>query len=601
MDYKKLGLKVGLEIHQQLNTSHKLFCHCPPKKSIDFPIEIKRKMRAVTGELGEFDPAALYEFLRDREFIYKINSESSCLIELDESPPLDLNLEALSIALQVSKLLYSDILDEIHVMRKTVIDGSAVSGFQRTSLIALNGKLETSFGKIDIETVSLEEDSAPALKKYNGTIEYRLDRLGVPLIEIATAPQITSPEMAKEAAEKIGLILRSTKVMRGIGTIRQDINISISGGSRIEIKGFQELEKIPKIVENEAARQVSLLGIKEELHKRGLRSIISKPEDVTNLFKETKNNLLRKKISQGERIHALVLPKFFGLLKKQCGDRTFGSELNGYAQAFGMGMIHSDEDLQKYQITYEFSELRKKLKAEERDIVLIIAGKNPEKAVNSVLQRAKYCLVGVPEETRVADDIGSKYTRPLPGSARIYPETDIRPIRISEEILEKIEIPKTLIEKEKDLKKILGKELAGQLIHSRYLQKYEHFASEFADHVFIANTFLSTFIDLRRKGYEIDKITDDHLYKIFDLVQKGRLSKKSVSDVLALIIEGKNIDEALKKYELMSEKELRMIIADVIKKNKDQKESVIMGFVMKEVKGRADGENAIRLIKEMKR
>src|SRR3989344_593495 len=409
MDYKKLGLKVGLEIHQQLNTSHKLFCYCPPIESEEFPITTERKMRAVTGELGEFDPAALYEFLRDRQFIYKSHPDSSCLVELDEDPPKNLNLEALKIALQVSKLLFSDILDEIHVMRKTVIDGSAVSGFQRTSLIALNGELETSFGKIDIETISLEEDSAPALKKYNGTIEYRLDRLGVPLIEIATAPQIKSPEMAKEAAEKIGLILRSTKVMRGIGTIRQDINISISGGARIEIKGFQELEKIPKIVENEVARQFFLLEIKEELNKRGLKNIISNPEDVTGLFKETKNNFLKKKLQQGEKIHALVLPKFSGLLKKECGDRTFGKEINGYAQAFGMGMIHSDEDLQKYQITYEFSELRKKLKAEERDIVLIIAGKNPEKAVNSVLQRAKYCLVGVPEETRVADDIGSKY------------------------------------------------------------------------------------------------------------------------------------------------------------------------------------------------
>ncbi len=359
------------------------------------------------------------------------------------------------------------------------------------------------------------------------------------------------------------------------------------------------MEKIPKIVENEVARQVSLLEIKEELHKRGLKNIVSKPEDATGLFKNTKNNFLRKKIQQGERIHALVLHKFSGLLKKQCGDRTFGAELNGYAQAFGMGMIHSDEDLKKYQITYEFSELRKKLKADDRDLVLVVAGKNPEKAINSVLERAKYCLIGVPEETRVADDTGSKYTRPLPGSARIYPETDIRPIRIDEEILGKIEIPKTLMEKERELEKILGKELAAQIIHSKYLKRYEHFASEFSDHIFIANVFLSTFIDLRRKGYEIDKITDDHLYKIFDLVQKGRLAKKSVQDVLTMTIEGKNIEEALEKYEILSEKELRMIIADVIKKNKDKKESVIIGLVMQQAKGRADGENVIRLIKEL--
>jgi len=232
MDYKKLGLRVGLEIHQQLASGTKLFCRCPITKSEEFPLEIHRKMRPVQSELGEEDPAALFEYLRNRTFVYKFNPESSCLIELDESPPLSMNESALKIAVQLSKLLHCSLVSEIHVMRKTVIDGSAVTGFQRTSLIATDGYIETSFGPLEIQTINIEEDSAPAIGK-GDAIEYRLDRLGIPLVEIATGSSISSPQEAKEAAKKIGTLLRSLDVVRGIGSIRQDVNISIKEGSRV--------------------------------------------------------------------------------------------------------------------------------------------------------------------------------------------------------------------------------------------------------------------------------------------------------------------------------------------------------------------------------
>lgn len=596
MDYKKLGLRVGLEIHQQLNTEHKLFCNCPIKKSDSFPLELKRKIRAAAGELGEYDPAALYEFLRGRTFIYKINPESSCLVEADDDPPKNLNPEALRIALQICRLLNSDILDEIHVMRKTVVDGSSVSGFQRTVLIGMNGSLDTSFGEIKILTICLEEDSAPAISRGYGTIEYRLDRLGIPLVEIATSSDIALPEQAREVAEKLGLILRSTNVLRGIGTIRQDVNISIEEGSRIEIKGFQELEKIPKLIENEVQRQVDLLEIKKELHKRGLKDIKEKPVDATNTFKNTKCNFLKKIISESGIILALKLPNFSGLLKHRCSDRTFGKELSSYAESFGFGIIHSDEDLNKYNLVQEFEKLKKELHIDERDLILIVAGQNPDNAMNAVLDRARHCLIGVPQETRVSDGLGSKYTRPLPGSGRMYPESDVPAIKIGKEMIPSA--PETLIERGEELKKILPRGLAEQMIKSRYFSLFEEFRNKFKiESVIIANLFLSTTKDLKRRKFAVEKIRKEDLEWVLGLLEKEKISKDSLPDILIALAEGKDIAYIVKKFESLSDNELEKIVSDVVKQNPSKNESVIMGLIMAKVKGRADGEKILRILR----
>ncbi|MFH1630599.1 MAG: Glu-tRNA(Gln) amidotransferase subunit GatE, partial [Candidatus Aenigmatarchaeota archaeon] len=273
MKHKKdVGLRVGLEIHQRLATRSKLFCSCRADMNEDsFICDVKRKLRAVPGELGDIDPAALHEYMQNRMFVYKNYRGSTCLVEDDCEPPHGLNQDALHIGLQVCKLLDCDIPDEIHVMRKTVIDGSNTGGFQRTVVIGTNGRLETSFGGVDVYSVCLEEEAARIDDHSDGKITYRLSGLGIPLIEITTSNNISTPEQAHEVAEKIGLLLRSTKVQRGIGTIRQDVNISIRGGERIEIKGFQELREMKKLIENEVNRQKALLYIKDELLKRGSR------------------------------------------------------------------------------------------------------------------------------------------------------------------------------------------------------------------------------------------------------------------------------------------------------------------------------------------
>ncbi len=260
MDYRTLGLKIGLECHQQLD-GHKLFCKCPCIIKDDKPdFQIKRRLKASASELGKVDQAALFELQKGKYFIYEGYNDVNCLVELDESPPEELNKKALEIALQVSLLLNAKPLDQIQFMRKVVIDGSNVSSFQRTALVAINGYIETSEGKISIPTVCLEEEAA---KKAEDTPEFRrynISRLCIPLIEISTGPEIRSPDCAKEAAEKIGMVLRSVDgIKRGLGSIRQDINLSIKGHPRVEIKGFQDLRSIPKVVEYETKRQLELI------------------------------------------------------------------------------------------------------------------------------------------------------------------------------------------------------------------------------------------------------------------------------------------------------------------------------------------------------
>ncbi|HDS59720.1 MAG TPA: Glu-tRNA(Gln) amidotransferase subunit GatE, partial [Thermoplasmatales archaeon] len=285
MDYAALGFKAGLEIHQQLDT-HKLFCACPSviTENVDYTFE--RELRPTGSELGEVDRAALAEARRQRRFVYRASRAATCLVEADEEPPHAANAEGLEVCLTVATLLGSRVVDEIQFMRKIVIDGSATSGFQRTALVALGGKVDS----IGIQTICLEEDAARLLEEREGTVYYGLDRLGIPLIEIVTAPDITSPQEAEEVALRIGRLLRATKkVKRGLGTIRQDLNVSISAGNRVEIKGVQDLRSIPSILEKEVERQLELAAVAEELQNRvSDRDLAGQgSREVTDLFVDT--------------------------------------------------------------------------------------------------------------------------------------------------------------------------------------------------------------------------------------------------------------------------------------------------------------------------
>ncbi len=256
IDYQKIGLKSGLEIHQQLDVGKKLFCNCPTYLRNDQPdYKIIRKLHPISGEGGEVDVAVVYEASLDKTFEYEVYYDNDCLLDIDECPPYLINENALDEALKIALLLNCEIYPISQVMRKTVIDGSNTSGFQRTVLIGHSGWVETSFGKVPIDSLALEEDSARIINKDDKVAVYRLDRLGIPLVEIATAPIMNKPEQVKEAALKIGEILRACKVKRGIGTIRQDINMSIKGHERVEIKGFQDPAMMIETVRKEIERQ----------------------------------------------------------------------------------------------------------------------------------------------------------------------------------------------------------------------------------------------------------------------------------------------------------------------------------------------------------
>src|SRR2546421_1155505 len=437
MDYRALDLKVGLEIHQQLAT-HKLFCE-DASVLVDSPggQRFRRRLRPTQSELGEVDAAAIEEAKRRLSFVYEA-TPNTCLVEADEEPPHSPNPEALDIVLEIALLLDAKAASEVDFMRKIVIDGSNTSGFQRSALVALDGHLETNGKRIGVPTILLEEDAARKVSEEEGEVVYRLDRLGIPLVEIATTPDIASPEEAAKVALGIGSWLRATRrVLRGIGTIREDLNVSIRGGSRIEIKGVQELRMISTFVEREVERQRMLLEVAAELRKRGVRSIPTGVQDLSAVFRETQSKVVATALKKGGVVFGWSLPGYAGLLKGK-----LGPELAAHARVAGVaGIFHSDE-LPAYGITTsEVDAVRTALRTETHDAFVLIAEaqEKARSAIEEMAPRAAAAIEGVPPETREPRPDGTTvYSRPLPGKARMYPETDVPPIRVTRERLDRI-------------------------------------------------------------------------------------------------------------------------------------------------------------------
>ena len=625
LDFKALKLKVGLELHQQLDTKYKLFCKCPTTIRKDNPDYLfQRRLRPTPSELGEVDPAALFEFKRGRYYVYQSYDDSVCLVEHDEEPPHDLNPEAVEIALEIALMLHATPVDEIQVMRKIVIDGSNTTGFQRTAIVALGGYIDVEGKRVPIQTICLEEDAARKISESEKEVIYRLDRLGIPLIEIATAPVINTPEETELVAYKIGQLLRMTgKVKRGLGTIRQDLNISIEKGAKIEIKGVQRLDLLAKIVYYEVLRQVNLLKIRDELIKREVREEDFDKEfyNVTDIFQNTKCRVIRRELEKGGVVLALKLPKFSGLLKYEIQPgRRFGTELADYAKFWGgvKGLFHTDE-LPAYGISAdEVEALRRRVHASLKDAVVIIADvkSKVEDALKAVLERAMYALKGVPEETRGANPDGTThYSRPRPGSARMYPETDIRPFRITVELIEKVK--KQLPEPpEVKFKKFveeygLSPQLAKQILKSYYLDLFERFVKRFrkVSPTLIASTLEQTLKMIKHEGYPIDNISDEHFEQIFEALEQNRISKEAIPDILRYFAKkpDKGIEDAIKDLGLtkISVEEARKIILEIIERNRERilkrrnkALTIVMSNAMKILKGKIDAKEVVKIAKE---
>lgn len=469
LDYKKLGLRCGLECHQQLE-GHKLFCSCPTIIRKDKPdFVVRRELRASAGETGEIDVAASHEQKKAKYFLYQGYRDTTCLVELDDEPPHPVNQEALNTALQVANMLNCSIVDEIQFMRKTVVDGSNTSGFQRTALVGMNGWIDMNGKKISIPTVCLEEEACQIIERTTDHDTYNLSRLGIPLIEIATGPDMETPEECKEAAAKLGMILRSIEGMkRGIGTIRQDVNMSIKGGARVEIKGFQEYKSIPKVIDNEISRQLDLI-------KKG--------------------------------------------------------------------------------------------------------------------------RIMVQEVRKAEEDFTTTFLRPMPGAARMYPETDIPLIKPEMGKVGKIEL---IEEKAEKIKKLgIGNDLANAVAKMGKADIALVFAGRFRNikPSFIAETIVSTPTTIKRKDNVDVAPSDSDLEKIFKELNDGKIAKDSVYNMLLDL--GKTGKLDFKKYEMMPDKELEAELKKIVSENKGKPEGMLIGIAMGKLKGKADPSKVINMLKKM--
>ncbi|MBW3001981.1 Glu-tRNA(Gln) amidotransferase subunit GatE [Candidatus Woesearchaeota archaeon] len=605
-DLKRLGFRCGIEIHQQLE-GRKLFCSCPTTLRDDEPqFTVKRRLRAVVGETGKVDIAAREETEKGKYYVYEGYYDTNCLVELDEMPPNPINSEAFSTALQVCKMLKGDFVDGAQVMRKTVVDGSNTSGFQRTALIARNGILETSEGKIRIPTIIIEEDACRPIKNEKDHVVFRLDRLGIPLMEIATEPDIISPEHCKETAEKLGMLLRSTgKAKRGIGTIRQDVNVSIKEGNRVEIKGAQDLKSIPTLIENEIKRQVNLVDIYKELHKRRVKKFDNKAVDLSKLLKNSGAKLITKTLQAGNTVMGIKLNGFAGLIGRETlPKKRLGTEFSERAKVIAGvgGIIHSDE-LPAYGITdREVDILRKELLCKEQDGFAIVADEKERclKALVAVNERANQAIDGVPMEVRKANpDNTTSYERQMPGAARMYPETDIPPIKITKKMISSIKLPELITDKAPRYEKMgLGKDLAILTAKSPKAVLFEKLVVK---HKKIKAAYIAEIVmtadKIVKRQFKIDiNPTEEDYELLFDELSADKISKENVLDILK---ENKPVSAVIEKYHMMSDKELEAELKKIVSANKGLQFNALIGEAMKKLRGKAAGKKISEMLRKM--
>jgi glutamyl-tRNA(Gln) amidotransferase subunit E len=613
-------LRVGFEVHQQLAT-RKLFCNCE-SELVEFEPELKivRRLRPTQSELGEIDRAALQEYMKGRHYEYQVPEEVSCLVEMDEEPPHEVNREAVEIALQVALLLNAQPVDEIHFMRKIVIDGSNTSGFQRTAIIALDGYIETSRGRVRIPTICLEEEAARKVGEEENKTIYRLDRLGIPLIEISTSPDVTSPEEAREVALKIGEVLRATgKVRRGIGTIRQDINVSIEGGARVEIKGVQELNMIPRIIEKEVERQKKLIAIAKELKRRGVESKLElSPVEVSDVFASTHSKVVRRALGRGGAVLAVKLPGFHNLIGGAKDEPRLGSELAQYARVkAGVGGIFHSDELPGYGISAEeVNAVAERLRLGKSDAFVLVAGarERAHRAIEAVVERARLALRGVPEETRMAQSDGSTcYMRPLAGAARMYPETDIPPFVVTHELIERLRANLPELYEDKIARFVeqykLSEELAAQVVRSPLVGLFEELVAKGAEPSVVATTLTATLRELKREGCEVERLGEQSFRELFSALAKGELAKEAIPEVLRALCSSPELSvaQAMEKLGLkgFSEEEVRSLARRVIEERSDfvrergeGAAKPLMGVLMKELRGRVEGRVVMKILQE---
>jgi len=622
IDFEKIGLKVGLEIHQQLDTHKKLFCKCRPVESDEYTEKFSRSLRTAKSELGELDPAALFEKAKSKKINYYANSQSSCLVEKDDEPPHELDHDAKKISLLISSMLESKIFSEIHVMRKTVIDGSNTSGFQRTMLVSQGGNLKVNGKNVGVQAVCLEEDAAKLLKDEQNERNYSLDRLGIPLVEIALEPVSTKPSEVKEIALTLGRLLRATRmVKRGIGSIRQDVNISVMNSGVVEVKGVQQLDQLEKIIGYEAKRQHGLILIAEKLKKLSITITKEDVFDITEVFKDSESKIIQNALKSKAKIKAIRIRNFSGMFSfEPYSGIRLGKEIGHLVRFFGIGGVFHSDELPNYGINdSDVDKVKKHLELADGDGFLIIAGEDSklDYAIDSIIKRIQDAANGVPAETRAVTQEGETvFLRPRPGASRMYPETDIPSISV---IPEEIKLARDTADATKSWdesiaeiqqKYSLNSQLSEQIFDSVYMELFEKICENKKNSPnFVASILCSSITNLERKGFDCTLLKPEHIIESFELLASGKIPKESLEIIFENIMSGKseNVAIAMQNTDVssMNEDELNGILDEIIQNNTELVKKLgenavttLMGIAMKQVRGKVSGQTVNVLLRK---
>jgi glutamyl-tRNA(Gln) amidotransferase subunit E len=610
-DYEALGFRSGLEIHQQLLTSRKLFCRCPAGRySERYDAEILRHMRPTLSELGEYDGTALMEFKTKKEIIYRIQRDTVCTYEMDDTPPFELNGEALDIALEIGQLYGCTMVDEIHIARKQYLDGSIPTGFQRTTIVGVNGSIPYRDRTITVVQLGLEEDSCREVSDVGHLRTYLTDRLGMPLIETVTGPDMRTPQEVAEVAEIIRRTARATRRVRvGAGAARQDVNVSVTGGTRIEIKGVSSIRQIPILTYHEGMRQHRLLLLRDELGSRGItpEGFRARHEDVTKLLRKTRYQPIRDAIAGNLSVTAVRLEGFRDLLRWQTQtDTYFAREISDRVRVVAClttlpNIIHSDSPSDTLSSS-EWLGVRKATSATDDDTVVLVWGPSPDvtTAASEVTLRAREATIGIPSETRQALGDGTNgFERILPGPDRMYPDTDLPPLRIPAERLRSVRARagEPYWERERWYRELgVPDDLLAPLAVSRYTGLFREAVTAWGISPTRAAVCL---IQLpkrvsRRHGGQVS-FPEDLMRELLLALRNGTMMKEGVLPALQAAADG----GSLSRSDLpgpCSDEELARIVAESTRelsglrlRHPRNAHRVLMGLVMDRVRGRVDG------------
>ena len=610
VDFRKLGFKCGLEIHHQILTGKKLFCRCPAGLySNDYHAEVLRHMRPTLSELGEYDGTALMEFKTKKEIIYRLNKDSVCTYEMDDTPPFPINLQAVDIAIEIALLLNCKIVDEVHIARKQYLDGSIPTGFQRTTIVGWDGWIPYKDRKIGIIQLALEEDACREVSDVGHRITFIADRLCMPLIEVVTAADMLDPVEAAEVGGILGTLLRLTgKVRRGYGSARQDVNVSVTGGKRVEIKGVPRLGYIPRLTGFEALRQKSLLELQEWMGAKGFKSDADFKFEIKNLSDKKGSfidSVLRENLSDNESLKAVCFKNLKGLFSYRLNPEwNFSNEVSGRVRVIACldkypNLLHTDAGDKMAIFSGDIITLRNIFQSGDNDLIVISWGpeKDVDTAISEIIIRVKETLQGVINETRQHKTGGlTDFERILPGPDRMYPDTDSPPTAIREEKIAEIalqlpEQPWTKVER--FMKCGINPEVSWNLLHSPYLEVYEATVVKYPLKAKTMAKFILQYIPQFSRKKKI-QLSNEQVMEFLHTIACNDLHREECISLLKDLLDGRDLKKSLNNIisqPAVTDIQIDEILYRIITKNDRFKHNsrFIIGRTLEKLDGRVSG------------